>query len=577
MPTLVKYGVFLFLVTLLVKPLGRYLAHVFSGKPTFLDPVMGPVERFIYKAAGVNTQVEMTWRAYASAFLTFGLVGTVLLYVLLRVQYLLPWYDPAQVPTPMTADLAFNTAVNFVTTTTWQAYAGETTMSYWSQLVGLVVQNFVAGASGLAVGLAFIRGLARERSDTLGNFWVDTVRGLLRVLLPLSIVLAVVLVFEGVPMNFAPYTSVETLEAGTQTIAQGPVAALESIKNLGTNGGGFFNTNGAHPYENPTPLTNFLEMLAIVALPASLTYTFGLMTNRVRDGWLLYKVMAVLFAAGLFACVCFEQSGTAALSNAFASAESTARSEAIPNLEGKEVRFGVDDSVLTAVVTSNGATGSYNSMHDSYAPLGGAVLLVNMLLGEIVFGGLGTGLSSIVLTAIVGLFLAGLMIGRKPEYIGKEIGIREMQFTMLYTLSAPVFVLGLTAIAVVAAPGLAGLTTNTGAHGFTEIFFAYTSSFANNGQNFAGLSANSVFYNVTTAIAMFAGRFGLAIPALALAGSFARQGRRPVTAGTLPTHSAGFGGVVVATALLVGVLSYCPALVVGPVFEHLTSTAPLDR
>jgi len=469
--------------------------------------------------------------------------------------------------TPVTPELAMNTAVSFSTTTTWQAYGGETTMSYFSQLAGLTAQNFLAGAGGLAVGVAFIRGLAREQTNKLGNFWVDLIRALLWVLLPLSLLGAVVLIWQGVPMNFNSYTNAATIEHGRQTIAQGPVAALESIKNLGTNGGGFFNVNGAHPFENPTPFANFFELLLIVVLPAAFLNTLGRMTGKLRESWLLLWVMVFLFAGGFVLSGLAEQRGNPIVSGEMALSPITQSS--IPNMEGNEVRFGIGGSVLTAITTSNAATGSYNSMHDSYTPLGGGVLLANLLLGEIVFGGLGTGLYSIVLIALIGLFLAGLMIGRKPEYLGKEIGIREIKFVMLYTLAGPVAVLLFAALAISTQAGLAGLTTNTGTHGFTEILFAYASSFANNGQNFAGLNANSTFYNVTTAVAMMLGRFGLAIPVLALAGSFAEQKRRPVTVGTLPGYTFSFGVLVVGTALIVGGLSYFPALVLGPVIEHL--------
>jgi K+-transporting ATPase ATPase A chain len=562
---LLQYAVFLVIITLLVKPVGGYLTRVFAGERTWLDFFLRPLERLIYRLTRVDPAAEMNWRQYALAFVLFSLAGTVLLYLILRLQSHLPWYDATYLTTPLTPDLAMNTAVSFSTTTTWQAYAGETTMSYLRQLVGLTVQNFLAGAAGLAVGIAFIRGLAREETQRLGNFWVDLVRGLLWVLLPLSVIASVVLIWQGVPMNFSPYTRALGLEGGGQIIAQGPVAALESIKNLGTNGGGFFNVNGAHPFENPTPFSNLLEMLLIAVLPAALTNTFGRMTGRLREGWLLYKAMVVLFIAGLAVCAWAEHGGNPAIA---AAATGTVRYAG--NLEGKETRFGVGGSVLTAVTTSNGATGSYNSMHDSYTPIGGMVPLANMLLGEITFGGLGTGIYSIVMIALIGLFTAGLMIGRTPEYLGKTIGITEIKFIMLYTLAAPVAVLGLTALAVLTKAGLAGLVTNDGAHGFTEIIFAFASSFANNGQNFAGLNANSTFYNVTTALAMMLGRFGLAIPALALAGSFAQQKRRPVTMGTLPAYTPTFGALVVCTALVVGGLSYFPALAVGPLLEHLS-------
>jgi K+-transporting ATPase ATPase A chain len=488
------------------------------------------------------------------------------LYGILRLQQFLPWFFPQYHTTPLSPDLALNTAISFSTTTTWQAYAGENTMSYFSQIVGLCAQNFLAGAAGLAVGIAFIRGLARQLSDTLGNFWVDLTRALLWILLPGAFLGAVLLVWQGVPMNFHPYTVATTVEgAHHQVIPQGAVAALEIIKNLGTNGGGFFNANGAHPYENPTPLTNFIEMLAIVLLPAALTNTFGRMVGQPRQGWLLYNVMVFLFGCGLIFVHHVEQRGSQLANVDFRNS----RVQSGGNLEGKEVRFGIGGSTLTAVVASNAATGSYNSMDDSYTSLGGMVLLLNMLLGELVFGGLGTGLYSMVMAAAIAVFLAGLMVGRTPEYLGKKIGPAENKMIMLYALAAPLVVLPLTAIAVSTKAGLSGLTVNGGPHGLTEILFAYTSCFANNGQNFAGLSANTPFYNLTTAVAMMVGRFGLAIPALALADLFGRQRSTPFSSGTLPTHSFSFGVLLTTCLITMVALSYLPILALGPVLERL--------
>ena len=592
----VQYGVFLLIVALLVKPVGAYLACVFSGERTWLDPVLRPLERAIYRLAGVDAAAEMDWKRYAGCFLLFGFGGTLLLYAVLRLQPVFHTFDPAYQPGPVAPDLAMNTAVSFATTTTWQAYGGETTMSYFSQVFGLASQNFLAGAAGLAVGIAFIRGLARQHTSLLGNFWVDVTRGLLWVLLPLSLVTAPVLVWQGVPLNFAPYVKVPVVQPmeygepvlnaegkpvldekgqpttkkvilGEQLIAMGPVAALEPIKNLGTNGGGFFNVNGAHPFENPTPLTNLLEMLAIAVLPASLTYTFGRMTERPRQGWVLFWVMLTLFVGGLIVCHIAEQRGHFLARQGVDQTENMA--QAGGHMEGKETRFGISGSVLAAVTTSNGATGSYNSMHDSYTPIGGLVAIVNMLLGEVVFGGLGTGLYSLVLIALVGVFAAGLMIGRTPEYLGKQLTVSEMKLIALYAVVAPLVVLPLTAVALTTGAGLAGLTTNSGPHGLSEILVAYTTSMANNGQNFAGLSANTPFYNITTALAMILGRFGLGIPALALAGQFAQQRRKPVTDGTLPTDSVLFAGLVIVIILVVGALGYLPVLALGPIVEHL--------
>ena len=593
---LAQYGAFLLIVALLVKPLGTYLARVFSGERTWLDPVMRPLERAVYRLAGVDAAAEMDWKHYAGCFVGFGLGGTLLLYAVLRMQPLLHAFDPTYQPGPLAPDLAMNTAISFATTTTWQAYGGESTMSYLSQAFGLTSQNFLAGAAGLAVGIAFIRGLSRRHTHLLGNFWVDVTRATLWVLLPLAVISAPVLVWQGVPMNFAPYARALVVqpvgydepvvdrdgkpvldEKGQpqtkkavltdQIIPMGPVAALETIKNLGTNGGGFFNVNAAHPFENPTPLTNFLELLAIAVLPASLTYTFGRMTGRPAQGWVLFTVMLVLFLAGLVACHMAEERGHALATLGVDHAASDL--QAGGNMEGKEVRFGIGGSVLAAITTSNGATGSYNSMHDSYTPLGGLVTILNLLFGEVVFGGLGTGLFSLVLIALVGVFIAGLMIGRTPEYLGKQVTATEMKLIALYTIMAPLTILPLAAAALVTDTGLAGLTTNKGAHGLSEILVAYTTSMANNGVSFAGLSANSPFYNVSTAVAMMAGRFGLAIPALALAGRFARQGSKPVTEGTLPTDTPLFALLTIATILIVSALSYLPVLALGPIVEQL--------
>ncbi len=561
-----QYFLFLVIVSTLVKPLGGYLERVFSRKHTALDRLCLPVERVIYRLSGVDPSAEMTGKEYATCFVLAGLAGTLLLYGILRLQQFLPWFFPQYHITPLSPDLALNTAISFSTTTTWQAYAGESTMSYFSQMAGLCAQNFLAGAAGLAVGIAFIRGLARQLSGTLGNFWVDTTRALLWILLPGALLGGLLLVWQGVPMNFHPYVTAITVEGTRQVIPQGPVAALEIIKNLGTNGGGFFNANGAHPYENPTPFTNLIELLAIVLLPAALTNTFGRMVGQPRQGWLLYCVMVFLFLCGLLFVHHFEQRGNPLLTGVDFQRSSV---QSGGNMEGKEVRFGISGSSLTAVVTSNTATGSYNSAHDSYTSLGGMILLANMLVGELIFGGLGTGLYSMVMTAAIAVFLAGLMVGRTPEYLGKKIGPAENKMIMLFALAAPLFVLPLTAIAVSTKLGLAGLTTNGGPHGLTEILFAYSSCFANNGQTFGGLSANSPFYNLTTALAMMAGRFALAIPALLFAALFARQRNTPASSGTLPTHSFLFGILLTACLITMVALSYLPVLALGPILERL--------
>jgi K+-transporting ATPase ATPase A chain len=560
-----EYSLFLALVVGLARPVGLYLARVFEGRPTLLDPVLRPIERGLYRLFGVRCDQEMSAGVYTLCFLLFSAVGALGLFVLLLAQRWLPGGPAdAYLTTPMTPDLAANTAISFATTTTWQAYGGENTMRYLSQAIGLVSQNFLAGAAGLAVGIAFIRGLARENSATIGNFWVDLVRGLLWILLPAALVGSLVLIWQGVPLDLAPYTQAHTLEGGVQTIAQGPVAALEFVKNLGTNGGGFFNANGAHPFENPTPLAGFLALLAIAVLPASLTVTFGQMTGRPRAGWVLLGVMVALFVGGLTVCDMAEAANPPQLASLHVAGG---------NMEGKEVRFGVGDSVLTAVVTSNGATGSYDSMHDSYQPLGVLVPLVNMLIGEVIFGGLGTGIYSIVMIALVAVFLAGLMIGRTPAYLGKRLGAGETKLVALYGLLTPAVVLTLAAIALTTRAGQAGLVTNGGTHGMTEVLYAYASSMANNGQTMAGLNANSLFYNLTTAIAMLAGRFGLAGLALALAGRFAAQPRLATTVGTLPSDTVQFGALVLATILVVGGLNFLPALALGPIAEALQHQA----
>jgi K+-transporting ATPase ATPase A chain len=561
-----QYLLFLVIVTAVVKPLGGYMDRVFSRKPTILDRVCLPVERIIYRITFVDPDMEMTGKEYAICFVLFGLVGTALLYVVLRTQQFLPWFFPQYHTTPLSPDLALNTAVSFSTTTTWQAYAGENTMTYFSQMVGLCVQNFLAGAAGLAVGIAFIRGMAGQMSKTLGNFWVDLTRSLLWILLPGALIGALLLVWQGVPLNFRQYTVATTVQGVRQVIPQGPVAALEIVKNLGTNGGGFFDANGAHPYENPTPLSNFLEMLAIILIPAALTNTFGRMVRQPRQGWLFYRVMVLFFSFGLLFVHHFEKRGNPAFGDLDVK---HSRLQSGGNMEGKEVRFGIGSSALTAVVTSNTATGSYNSMHDSYSSLGGMVLLVNMLLGELIFGGLGSGLYSMVMATAIAVFLAGLMVGRTPEYLGKKIGPPENKMIVLYALAAPLVILPLAAIAITTKAGLAGLTVNNGPHGFTGILFAYTSCFANNGQAFGSLNANTPFYNLTTAMAMLAGRFGLAIPALGLAARFGRQRNSPATSGTLPTHSLSFGVLLAACLPIMVALSYLPALALGPVLERL--------
>jgi K+-transporting ATPase ATPase A chain len=570
---ILEYLAFVAALTALAPPLGSYIAKVFAFESTWLDPIAAPLERVIVRLIGPAAARSMKWHEYFIAFVWFGVAGAALIFALLKLQHVLPFYGlvgKELLSTPMTDDLASNTAISFATTTTWQAYGGETTMSYFSQMVALAAQNFLAAAAGLAVGMAFIRGIATDGGGVVGNFWRDVIRATLWVLLPLSIPGALFLVWQGVPMNLHSYTSVTTLQGAPQLIAQGPVAALEFIKNLGTNGGGFFNVNGAHPYENPTALSNFGEMLAIAMVPAALCYAFGTMTGQRRHGWLLYWVMTLLFTLGLAGVHWAESADNPALVQA-AAPRTFAHGDGAwtGNLEGKEVRFGTTGTTLAIVATSNGATGSSAAMDDSLSPLGGGIALFNMLLGEVTYGGLGTGLIGMILAALLAVFVASLMIGRAPAYLGNEIGITEVKMITVYMLTGGLVILILTALALMSSGGLAGLTTNRGAHGLTSVAFAYTSSFANNGQAFAGLSANSPFYNYTTSVAMIAGRFLLTLPALALAGTFAEQRRRGITSGSLQTDTLLFAGLLIATILIVAGLSFLPLLCLGPVAEHI--------
>ncbi len=555
-----EYAVFLATVFALAYPLGSYLTRVCEHRHTWLDPLLHPVEAALYRLLGVRADQEMSAVTYSICFLLFGAVCALLLFLVLMMQTLLPGGPSgAYLRTRMTADLALNTAVSFTTTTTWQAYAGESTLRYLSQL-GLVAQNFLAAAAGLAVGFAFIRGVARQRSATIGNFWVDLVRSLLWVLLPLGLLGSLALVWQGVPLNWAPYTLAHTLEGRTQVIAQGPVAALEFIKNLGTNGGGFFNANGAHPYGNPTPLTNFIGMLAICVLPAGLMITLGQMTRRVRAGWLLLCVMGTLFVGGLALCDRAERAAPAQLADLHLVGG---------NMEGKELRFGIGDSTLTTVVTANTSTGSYNAMQDSYQPLGVLVPLTYLLLGEVVFGGLGAGVYSIVMMALLAAFLGALMIGRTPEYLGKKVTAVETRWMALYVLVTPMVVLTLTAIAVLTPAGRAAVGVNPGTRGFTEILFAYASCMANNGLVLGGLDTNNAFYNTTTIVAMLAGRYGLGALALLAAGRFAAQRRVVASRGTLPVDTPTFALLLLSTMLLAAAVSFLPVLAMGPIVELL--------
>jgi K+-transporting ATPase ATPase A chain len=571
---------FLGVVLLLVKPVGWYMARVYEGKPCGLDRVLGPVERLIYRLGGVNPAGEMTWQRYAVALLAFSFAGFVTLYGLLRMQQWFP-LNPDHMPTVPT-DLSFNTAVSFLTNTNWQAYSGETAMSYLSQMLGLAVHNFLSAAAGMCVLAALIRGFARRSSQTIGNFWVDLTRTTLYILLPLALIFAVALVSQGVVQTLSPHHTVALVEpvkgpdgnmVTEQTIPVGPVASQEAIKELGTNGGGFFNANSAHPFENPTPLSNFLEMLAILLIPTSLTYTFGKMVGDTRQGWAVLAAMVVMFLGLFTLCYLSERAGTPQLAAAGADITPSA-TQSGGNMEGKEVRFGIVNSTLFASVTTGTSCGAVNSMHDSYTPLGGMVPMWLMQLGEVVFGGTGSGMYGMLVFAIVAVFIAGLMVGRTPEYIGKKIEIFEMKMASLVVLVPVLIALIGTAVAVATAAGQAGVNGplaagNSGPHGFSEILYCYSSTANNNGSAFAGIGCNTPFYNFSTGLAMLAGRFLFKIPVLAIAGALASKKLIPVSAGTLATNGPLFVVLLISVVAVVGALSFIPALALGPIVEHL--------
>ena len=590
--------VFLGLTLLGVKPLGHYMAEVMEGRSKLANAIGGPLERLLYRLGGIDPALEMPWPRYAAALLLFNVLGAVLVYVLERLQGVLP-LNPQHFA-GVAPDTAFNTAVSFVTNTNWQSYAGESTLGYLVQMAALAVQNFLSAATGLAVAIAVIRGFARHSAVTIGNFWVDLTRGTLYVLLPLAFVLALVFASQGVIQNLSPNRAAHTLEvthyenprldatgsavtdaAGhpltdpaetqTQGLPMGPVASQEAIKELGTNGGGFFNANSAHPYENPSALTNLLQLLAIFVIPCALTYTFGRMVGDPRQGWALLTAMLALFVALAALGYRAEMNGNPLLAGAGIDSAASA-TQAGGNMEGKETRFGIAASVLYASVTTATSCGAVNSMHDSLTPLGGFVPLFLIELGELAPGGVGTGLYTVLVFAILGVFIAGLMIGRTPEYLGKKIEAYEMKLTSIFILATPVLVLAGTALAVATEAGRAGVG-NPGTHGFTEILYAYSSAANNNGSAFGGLTASSVFYNVTTAIAMWLGRFWPIVAVLGIAGSLAAKKRVPVTEGTMPTHGPLFVALLVGSILLIGVLTYVPALALGPVAEHFRLVA----
>ena len=583
---LLQIGLYLLVLLALAKPLGWYMAQVYEGAPVGVDRVLGPIERWIYRLAGVRTSDAMDWKTYAVAMLLFNAGGILALYALQRFQGLLPLNPQGFGAVP--PDLAFNTAASFVTNTNWQAYGGETTMSYLTQMLGLTVQNFVSAATGMAILAALIRGLARRTTETLGNFWVDLVRSTLYILLPLSILFSLALVAQGTVQTLDPYKTVALAQPLTydkpitdadgqpksqpervleQILAAGPAASQIAIKQLGTNGGGFFNANSAHPYENPTPLSNFLEMLAILLIPAALCYTFGRMVGDTRQGWALLSAMTIILVLFLVAGFWAEQRGNPMFAN-LGLDQTASNRQAGGNMEGKETRFGIVNSAIWASVTTAASNGSVNSMHDSYTPLGGFVPLLLMQFGEVVFGGVGSGLYGMIVFAIIAVFVAGLMVGRTPEYLGKKIEPYEMKMAALLILIMPIVVLGLTAVAVIADAGKTSIF-NPGPHGFSEVLYAYTSQGNNNGSAFAGLNVNTPYYNITGGIAMLISRFWLAIPTLALAGSLARKKSVPVGPGTLPTHTPLFIVLLIGVVVLVGALTFIPALALGPIVEHM--------
>lgn len=556
-----QIALFCAVVLALVKPLGAYMTRVFAGERTILSPLLVPIERGLYRAAGIDARHEQTWLGYGLAMLVFHALGFVSLYAILRLQDGLPLNPMGQAA--VAPDLALNTAVSFVTNTNWQNYGGESTLSYLSQMLGLTPQNFLSAATGLALAVALTRGFARASSRTVGSFWVDLTRCTLYVLLPLCIGLTLFYVWQGMPQTLGASVDATTLEGARQTIAVGPVASQVAIKMLGTNGGGFFNANAAHPFENPTALANLVQMVTIFALGAAMTNVFGRMVGDERQGWAILAAMGVLFLAGVAVTYASEAAGSPALNGLGLSAG---------NMEGKEIRFGIVASALFAVVTTAASCGAVNAMHDSFTALGGLIPMLNMQLGEIIVGGVGAGLYGMLVFVLVALFVAGLMVGRTPEYLGKKIEAKEVKMAMLAILCLPLMMLGLTALATVLPAGLAG-PANAGPHGFSEILYAFTSVAANNGSAFGGLTGNTLFYNTTLALGMAVGRFMVIVPALAIAGSLAAKKTLPASAGTLPTHGGLFVGLLVGVILIVGGLTFFPALALGPVVEHLAGAA----
>ena len=564
----IQFAIFSIVLFATVKPVGIYLAYVFEGERTWLDPILRPIERLTYRLCAVKADSEMNWRQYAFAMLGFSAVTLVFTYLIERIQFSLP-LNPQQLA-GVAPDLAFNTAASFTTNTNWQFYAPESTMSYLTEMAALATHNFWSAAVGIVVAVALIRGIRRTTSGTIGNFWVDLTRTTLWILLPACIVYALLLVWQGVPQNLSAYTAAHTLEGATQTIAQGPVASQEAIKMLGTNGGGFFNANSAHPFENPTPISNFLQMLSIFLIPAGLTYALGRMTGSQGHGWAVFAAMFVLFTVGFAVCYWAESQPYNAIHGAAQTGSLTAPAG---NMEGKEVRFGVASSSLFATITTDASCGAVNSMHDSFTPLGGMVPITNIMLGEVVFGGVGSGLYGMLIFVVLTVFIAGLMVGRTPEYLGKKIEGYDVKMAMLYALIFPLVILTFTAVFVLLPnTGLASLN-NPAAHGFSEILYAFTSGAGNNGSAFAGLNANTWWYNVCLGFDMLIGRFLMMIPVLALAGNLARKKSVPPSPGTFPVNTSLFTVLLIGVVVIVGALTFFPAVSLGPVLEHLLLNA----
>ncbi len=581
-----QLAIFFLALLAVTKPLGVYMARVFSGERTFMERILGPVERLIYRVCRVDRSREQHWTAYTAAMLMFSVASLIALYAIQRLQYYLP-LNPQEF-SGVNPDLAFDTAVSFTSNTNWQAYSGESTMSYFTQMAGLAFHNFVSAATGIALAIAFIRAVARRESKTIGNFWVDLTRATLYVLLPFCVIGALLLVSQGVVQNFKPYTEAALVEpyqvtktdadsgeeatetVANQTIAQGPVASQEIIKELGTNGGGFFNANSAHPFENPTPITNFIEMLAIFAISAGLTYTLGRMVGNQRHGWAVFAAMTILFLVGFFVVNHFEAQGNPIFNEygvTQAAVETEGAQQSGGNMEGKEVRFGITNSALFATMTTDASCGAVNSMHDSYTPLGGMIPLLNIMLGEVIFGGVGAGMYGMLVMVVLTVFIAGLMVGRTPEYLGKKIESKDVKMAMLYALVFAFSILSFSAWASVA-PYAASKINNGGPHGLSEMIYAYTSATGNNGSAFGGITVNTYWYNTTLGIAMLIGRFLMIIPMMAIAGNLAAKKIVPPSAGTFPVHTPLFVVLLIGVIMIVGALTFFPALSLGPIVEH---------